>query len=111
MPWCGMAAWCCCGGASGGTAPGAVATATAATAGSTATIAPSAALSAPGAAPAAAAAAPPCSASLLEESEPPSFDGNTSDTSRPRLIWAQEREKRLIATKQEAEAAARSMQG
>ena len=49
--------------------------------------------------------------SLLEESEPPSFDGNTSDTSRPRLIWAQEREKRLIATKQEAEAAARSMQG
>ena len=49
--------------------------------------------------------------SLLEESEPSSFDGNTSDTSRPRLIWAQEREKRLIATKQEAEAAARSMQG
>ena len=49
--------------------------------------------------------------SLLEESEPGAFDGNTSDTSRPRLIWAQEREKRLIATKQEAEAAARSMQG
>jgi hypothetical protein len=34
------------------------------------------------------------------------IEGNSSETARPRLLWAQAREMKLIARKQEAEKAA-----
>lgn len=40
------------------------------------------------------------------QEEPVEINGNTSETSRPRLLWAQAREMKLIARKQEAEKAA-----
>jgi hypothetical protein len=48
---------------------------------------------------------------LLEEEEPVTIQGNTSETSRPRLLWAQARETKLIQTKQEAEARSKSVTG
>ena len=48
------------------------------------------------------------SLSGLLQDEPVEINGNTSETSRPRLLWAQAREMKLIARKQEAEKAAYS---